>query len=241
MKKQFDERGVALILEVVLIAIVLAAVGFAGYRVYSSKKAKTSTTSGSTNATKAAAETSCLSAYHDNDLCKFASDSTSLEKQAYQATVNETQAGQSSTITLKNDGNGNTELSGTGNGATFNSIELSGVTYVETSGTWYKYPSGQSAPTTDPTSTMDIGVGSAGITYKKLGTEACGSLTCFKYQVSGTVTGGGTQYVWFDNKDYKLREWSATDASGNTTDMKVTYQAINITAPSPVQNFPGTQ
>lgn len=75
----------------------------------------------------------------------------------------------------------------------------------------------------------------SGITYKALGTVACGSLTCYKYQVTDSTTPTATQYAWFDNKNYELRQWQYTD-SGDTDDITISYGAVNITKPSPVQS-----
>jgi outer membrane lipoprotein-sorting protein len=88
---------------------------------------------------------------------------------------------------------------------------------------------------------MNIGVGSAGVSFKYIGTEACGSLTCYKYQVTDSTTPSATQYVWFDNSSYKLRQWQYSDGSGNTTDMTVTYATVNITKPSPVEDLSATE
>lgn len=238
-KTAVDERGVAHVIAIVLVAVILVAGGYALYKIHASKTAKTSTPS---TTTSAAADSSCVATYHDATLCHFASNSTSLAKLSYKGTITENQGGSTSTIVLENDGKGNTTLSGTSNGTTFNSVELSGATYLESNGTWIKYPSGSSTATAtpNPTSSMNIGVGSAGITYKKIGTAACGKLTCYEYQVIDASAPSTTQYAWFDNSSYLLREWKYTDASGNTTDMTLTYEPITITAPSPVESLPSS-
>ena len=84
---------------------------------------------------------------------------------------------------------------------------------------------------------MNIGVGTNGIYFKYLDTEACGSLSCFKYQVTDSSTPTTNQYVWFDKSKYQLQEWQASDSTNGTTDMKITYQAVNISVPSPVQQY----
>jgi outer membrane lipoprotein-sorting protein len=244
IKHHKDEQGVAHLLLIVLAVIVIAGVGVTAWRVTASHKAtptKTSTaatTTSSSTAVSSTANASCLATYHDANLCKFASNSTDFDKTSYTATITGTQSGTTSTLTLKNDGKGNTELSGSANGQSLNSITLDGVTYIQTgsSGTWLEYPSGTTAPTSNPTSSMDIGVGNSGITFKALGTAACGSLTCYKYQVTDSSTPTATQYAWFDNKNYELRQWQYTDGSGNTDVMTVSYGTVNITKPSPVQS-----
>lgn len=240
-KLQQDEQGIGHVLVVILVLVVIAAIAVVGWKVASNKKSSTSGSSSSNSSTAAAstADSSCLATYHDNNLCKFAANSTDFDKTAYTANLTVTQSGTTSTMTLESDGKGNTELAGTSDGQTFNSITLDSVTYIQSgsSDPWIEYPSGTSAPTTNPTSTMNIGVGSSGITYKSLGTAACGSLTCFKYQVSDSSTPSATQYAWFDSSSYKLREWQYNDGSGNTTDMTITYGNVNITKPSPVESL----
>ncbi|HEY5268475.1 MAG TPA: hypothetical protein VII94_05095, partial [Candidatus Saccharimonadales bacterium] len=180
---------------------------------------------------------SCLATYHDSNLCHFSEFSTNFDKTAYTAQLTVTQSGATSTMTLENDTKGNTKLTATGNGQTINSITLNGNTYIESSGSWIEYPSGTSSPSSNPTSSMTIGVGSLGISYKYIDTQACGSLSCFKYQVTDSASPGATQYVLFDKSSYKLREWLYSDSTGNTTDMTISYGAVNITAPSPVQSL----
>ncbi len=241
LNKQQD--GIGHILMIVLILVVLGAIGFAGYTVANSHKPKatTSTTITSSKSEQAAATTGCQAIYHDANLCKAATHA-SLDHVSYTATLtsNDPQNG-ASTMTLKSDGKGNTELNGTSNGAEFNSIELGGASYVQTAGVWYEYPaasnsSSKSDTTSDPASNMNLVLG-AGITYKPLGTEACGSLTCFKYGITDKATPGVTQLAWFDNKQYLLREWKYTDAQNATTDMVISYQSVSIAKPSPVQQI----
>jgi outer membrane lipoprotein-sorting protein len=238
-KLQNNEQGIAQILIIIIAVVVLGAVGFVGYKVATKNKSKTTSSS---TATTNAVSSSCLSTYHDANICHFASFSTSFDKTAYTATITTTQQGTTSTLTMKNDGKGNTAMTGTSDGQQFNSILLDGNTYIGSGGTWMEYKSGSTAPTqSNPTSNMNIGVGTKGITFKNLGTDACGSQSCFKYQVTDAAMAGTTQYVWFDNSSYKLREWKYSDGSGNSTDMTISYGAVTITAPSPVQVIPTGQ
>ncbi len=238
-KIQHDEKGVAQLLVVLLAVIVIAAVAFAGWEVTKNHKSSPVSSKSSSTTASTTADSSCLTTYHDNNLCKFAANSTVFDKSAFTATLKTDQQGTASTMTLENDGKGNTKLTTTGGGQTLNAITLNGNSYVQTNSTgpWMEYPSGATAPTSDPTSSMKIGVGSSGITYKALGTAACGSLTCFKYQVTDSATPNATQVAFFDNDSYKLREWQYNDGSGNTTDMTISYGAVTISKPTPVQSY----
>ena len=239
MKKKVhvNEKGVGHVVVVVVI-VVLVAIGLVAWLVASNKKSPS--TNGSTSSTSSsAAYSSCMRSYSDSRLCNFAANSADFSKTAYTATLNITQSGTTSTATLKSDGKGNTDLTTTSNGESINAISLNGNTYLQEngSGTWIEYPSGTSAPTSSPTSNMNIAVGSSGITYRYLGTSSCGSLTCYEYKIDDSSMADTTQYAWIDTASYKLREWKATDSSGNTTTMTITYTPVTISTPSPVESF----
>ena len=72
--------------------------------------------------------------------------------------------------------------------------------------------------------------------YKNLGTEACGSLTCYKYEQTFKDFPGKRTF-WFDNKQYLLRK----EESGYgefTTKVEYSYDGISISAPSPTKDVP---
>ena len=241
LKFKNDQRGAISPLLIVVAILVVAGIGLAGWKVVSDSKASPSTSATNTASNSSTSSTgvssSCLAAYHDSNLCHFAEFAPGFTKTAYTAKITNTESGATSTMTLENDGNGNTDLSGSSNGQVINAISLDGTEYVQasSSGPWIAYPSGTSAPTTSPTSSMNLGFGT-GITFKSMGTSACGSMTCFKYQISDTATPSATQFVFFDNSKYKLREWQYTSGTTNT-DMTITYQAVSITKPSPVESL----
>lgn len=240
-RKSNNQRGAISPLLIVVAVLIVAGIGLAGWKFISSNKTSPSTSASKTSSNSSSASTgvssSCLAAYHDSNLCHFAEFAPNFTKTAYTAKITNTASGATSTMTLENDGNGNTDLSGSSNGQAINAISLDGTEYVQASGSgpWIAYPSGTSAPTTSPTTNLNLGFGN-GITFKSMGTAACGSMTCFKYQISDTTTPSATQYVFFDNSSYKLREWQYTSGTTNT-DMTITYQAVSITKPSPVESL----
>lgn len=244
-KLRWDEQGIAHILLIVLGVVVIAGVAGVGYKVANNKKTTNTNTSGtsshsSSSGSNVGTETTCLATYHDSNLCHFASNAASFTKTAYTATLTLVQQGSgTSTTTLKNDGKGNTELTGSGSGAVINAITLDGVMYVQSNdtGPWIEYPTGSTAPTSNPTSNMDIAVGATTTSFKSLGKEACGNLTCYKYEIDSKLTPDTKQVVWFDTSSYKLREWNYSDANGDSTDMKVAYGSVTITKPSPVESL----
>jgi outer membrane lipoprotein-sorting protein len=235
-KIQSDNRGVAHLLYIILAVIVAIVIGFGDWRLITENKTPTKSNS---SVASNGISSSCLSIYHDNNICHFSESSTTFSKTTYTAELTNTQNGTTSTMTLENDGKGNTELTSNSGDQTINSITLDGTSYIQDNGTgpWVEYPSGTNSPSTNPTSTMSIGVGSPGIIFKYIDTESCGGLTCFKYRVTDRSTPTTTQYVLFDNSSYMLRQWQYSDGSGNSTSMTVNYQAVNITKPSPVESL----
>jgi len=243
-----NQQGVAHILLIVLIVIVVAAVGFVGWRVFNNNKKSASKSSNPQLAAAAsAAETACISKYHDKDLCKFVSTETAqpFDSTSSIITMSGTSNGVLSTIVMKSDGKGNTDIRMAGSGETFNSITYNNITYTQTTagGPWVTYgPStASSSSSTDTSSDIDSSLkdfmGSLSTTsYTKIGTEACDNLTCFKYQIKDAATPDSTQYAWFDKRDYLLRQYSVSDTSGSMT-MKISYQKVTISMPSPVENL----
>lgn len=75
------------------------------------------------------------------------------------------------------------------------------------------------------------------ITYKSLGKEACGSLTCFKYEMFDPQNPEIKRTFWFDDKDYLLRKEQGGFGEFIAT-TEYSYDGINITAPSPTKDVP---
>lgn len=234
------QEGMGHVFMVVLVLVVLAIIAFVGYTVAtkdSNKKASTTTTTTTSSTETSAADSSCVATYKDENLCKAAANSN-LDKLTYKATIVTTDAhGQSATLTLLSDGKGNSSSSGDLGGLALNTVTYAGHYYMQTSGVWYDYGTdSSSAPTgtDDPANDAKITLGS-NETYTPLGKEACGNSNCFKYQVTDASTAGSQQFVWFDTKDYRVRQWTGTDTDGNKLSMTINYQSVSISRPSPVQ------
>jgi outer membrane lipoprotein-sorting protein len=225
---------------IVLILVVVAAVGFAGWKVSQNQKDSTSG-SGSTAALNSQAQDACLKEINDKNFCKFVGHFNL--NASYAATITSTDSkGTVSKIELQSDSKSNSMMvtkDGSGN-ETGAFVTLNNASYIKdvASGTWTKYTNSTTASDSNPT--KDISIDTSDITekntvtYKSLGTEACGKLTCYKYQVVDTASPGTTQYIWFDTKNYQMQRWSSKDADGST-DMVFTYKSVNITEPSPVK------
>lgn len=72
----------------------------------------------------------------------------------------------------------------------------------------------------------------------KVGSEACGNLTCNKYKI---VTGVGedesASYVWIDTKEHLARKMEFSFEGGSNV-MEYKYEAVQINKPSPIKEMP---
>lgn len=75
--------------------------------------------------------------------------------------------------------------------------------------------------------------------YKKIGTEKCDKLSCYKYQIVDSQKSTETDFIWFDTKDFLLRRATVNDSkAGTNVEMTVTYASVVISAPSPTKDVP---
>lgn len=231
-----DERGIAHVLLIIVIVIVLAAVAGVGWYVFKKQKSG----SGSSVATKVSqkiAEANCK--YPDKDICRFIS--SWKDSEFYTINSTDISDGVTSTSVFQIIGDDKFRMSSTGD-TPFDMISIGNTTYTKDfeTGIWWK----QTTESTNDEGLKDIGLDidfedvsddSSDLensVYKKNGTEACGNLTCLKYQVKDdTLEAGATQYIWFDNKDYQLRRLEITDSTGSNN-MVFLYTPFEINPPA---------
>ena len=72
-------------------------------------------------------------------------------------------------------------------------------------------------------------------TYKKIGEEPCDKYTCFKYQVIDPEVADSTDYILFDNEDYKLRKTITLGPDNNEASSEFDFSRISIDIPSPLK------
>ncbi len=73
-------------------------------------------------------------------------------------------------------------------------------------------------------------------TYKFIAKEACGDLTCFKYELVDTSSTAQTkQFMWFDDRDYLIRKMVVEDKENGSMESVYSYEHITISEPSPVK------
>jgi len=251
MKRKHDQRGALSPVLIVVIVIVIGVIGFAGYSVYNNKKKDQSTTSNATisKEVKEEVNAACIKEVNDKDLCKFLSNWENSK--TYKATIVSTDAqGQKNVMKLEADGDNTSSTVLDNDKETSAYISLNKVYYMkdEEKGVWYKMPSTQTpaATETNPVSKLSnetkepetAGETKNTTTYKKIGKEACGNKTCFKYQIIDTSDSETVEsYVWFSDSDYKLVRWSTKSKDGSTSDSNFSYDKVTIVAPTPVQDY----
>ncbi len=244
MTNKYDDRGIAHAAAIGLIAIVVAVVGFAGWRVMDKNKDDKSGTNSSavSSAEMREIEKACNQEIDDKDFCKFASNFTF--ESSYKSTITTTGEDGTSVTEMETDGKGNssmiTKQDGKETGAF---ITLDNVSYYkdQASNSWFKMAGSDTETPDTEEFTDDIKVDTTDFkddksAYKKVGKEKCGNLNCFKYQITDKESPNIEQFIWFDDKDYQLRRWN-TKEGANTTDMTIEYTSVNIKAPSPVKDF----
>ncbi len=242
-KLSANQRGIAQLYIIIAVIVVLAGGGIIAYQA-TKKSTPNSPTSNSAKTTTATVSSACLKSFNDSALCAFA-EHTNIASQQYVAIGTATTgSGTSSTFTVSNDGKGNSEVTYGSNGQEISSITLNGVTYVQdgTGTTWLEYSSSTLGTTTtvpNPTSGFNLNFNTstpAGVTVTKVGTSACGSLTCYGYKVVDASTPTTTAYVYFDTHNYLLRHWTSSDTTtGVNVNLTFSYKSVTITKPSPVQ------
>lgn len=238
-KLQKNESGIAHVLLALMVVVVLAVIGVVAWKVNNNR----STTS---TAVDKVVQDKCMTEVNDTLFCKFAGAFGNVGD--YKVTVNSTDQTGASVIELANDSKGNSSMVVKVNGQEQgNIVVFSGVTYSKdyTDGKWFKFAA---SDTTKP-ATVDLkkeflkggykGANGQKLEYKKIGTEKCDKLTCYKYQVVDSQKSTETDFLWFDTKDFLLRRATVNDSQANTNAaMTITYVAVSISAPSPTKDVP---
>ena len=230
-----DNRGVAHLALIAVIVVVLAAVGFAAYRVMNEDKDKDS----SANSTgQQNTQVPCES--DDKDLCKFFSSWKASKKYRIVST-----AADGSKSTFEVDGD-KSRVSMSMEGNPYEVITIDKTTYTRAGSTWYKQTIKDAEDDVAKNYEVDFdepddeGTTEDKTTYKKLGKEACGNLTCFKYEVVDPAHADTKEFIWFDDKDYQLRR-SRTESPEGVAEMTFEYDGVTVSEPSPVKDLAPNQ
>lgn len=242
MRKLFatDQRGMGHVGIIVAVVVILA-VGGIGYFVW--QKNKDSSSSPALSAEQQAALDASFEECkktENEDLCKYYRSVGAPQQYTTIVTTTESD-GVTSKMTIQSEGTDKsyTKLEGE---TTYESITIGNSTYTRTpDGTWWKQTQ-QDAETTEddgnaanfdfPDITEDAPT-TPTIRFEALGKEACDNRNCFKFRAtdeSGAIT------IWFDDKDYLLRQMTMEN-DGGTTQSIYSYDKVTIKEPSPVKEL----
>lgn len=232
--KKLDQKG-SHVLVVLLVIVVVAAVAGVGYYVFKKQKSSSSSTT-----SKAAQEAAQKCEEEDKNICKFFA--SWKDSKYYTVDTTSTAAGKTSNMKMEYVAPDRYHIVMSGELA-YETISIGTTTYTKTDGVWYKqtqkkedvdkYKSESNTNFEEPAKDT---APEKKTTYKLIGTEACGNLTCFKYQVINPDAKDTTEYMWFDNKDYQLRKTS-TESNGEKSESTFSYTKLEIKEPSPVKEL----
>jgi len=243
MNRIKNKRGFAT-MAVVGVVVLVAALAGAGWYVYDNRKDDGPALTAEQKVAKEAASAACKAEVGDDDFCKFAGSYNGLG--AYTMVMTSTSDQGSFVSTFKSDGNGNVSSETDFGGLKSSTITVGTTTYVydATDGAWIKYENDSTYKVENPSQNIsfsfndDNGAAATSTTsYKRIGTEACGDLTCIRYEIVDTTVPDTQSFILFDNKDYKVRRQIFTTADGST-DMAISYGDVTISEPSPIKEAP---
>ena len=147
---------------------------------------------------------------------------------------------------MKLDGSGNFEVASyVGDKLQSSMIVFEKQTYIKdlTDGSWYTLPSFvDNAADSPDEAVMELQATyqepSADFKMTKVGTEACGDLTCDKYEMSQAGEVEGQLYIWIDTKERLARQMETKTAQGSSM-MLYRYETVKITKPETIKEMPG--
>jgi hypothetical protein len=216
---------------IVVGVVVLAALGFVGYRM---------TTKNEAPVANKAAKQQCEKE-NDKDLCKFIAGWKELKQ--FRLVITNTSEGKTDKSTFEFDAKNSHLISQVNDGPSYEFMNIGAFLYTKAAdGTWWKQQSpngdanaaeGYKSDFEAPSDTNDP----AKPKYEKQGKEACGKLTCFKYKVTDPAHSGETTYIWFDDDDYLLRRQRVEGSDGSVSEQVFSYEKVKISEPSPVKEL----
>lgn len=223
-----DQRGIGHFVILLASLMAITAIGLGGWRVANNSQQQDIQTDKSASTDEVATE---CKENHDKDICKFFT--SRKEMKTFRMVFTEADGSRS---VYEVDGS-NSRISTSGENA-YESITIDKMTFVKAGNTWYKYPSKTEAEAVtddfksdfeDPKDTLHDE--DTSVIYKKLGTEKCMDLTCFKYEVVDPREPTLKQFIWFDDKDYQLRKMRTEGKGGEITEQIYEYSDISIDEP----------
>lgn len=232
-----NNQGIAH-LAIIMVVVVLAVVGAVGWYVFNKQK------NGGNSLSDAVKQATQKCEIDDKDICKFFA--SWKENKYYVIDSTNTSGGKTTTSKMEYVAPDRYHMVSTD--PAYETINIGDTTYTKdmSDGKWWK----QTVAKTETNSTEEAKVdfeeptddkpAEQQTTYKLIAKEACGDLTCFKYQVLDPANKETVEYIWFDTEDYQLRK-TRTESKGDVYEAVFSYTKIEINEPSPVKELGANQ
>lgn len=236
MKTSSSQSGFVHFIAIIAAVVVLGAVGWLGWQAFS-KNAADKTLDVASSQARAECEKE-----NDKDICRFV---TNWKTSAKYSMVSTGADGSKSTYEIDGD---KTRMVMSGEFA-YEVVSVGKTTYTKAGDVWYKQTIKD--PKDDVTADAKIDFKEPAndsneteskdkTVYKKLAKEPCGNLTCFKYEVVDSTNTDTKEFIWFDDKDYKLRK-SVSESSEGKTETTFEYDNVSVAIPSPAKELAPNQ
>lgn len=231
---KLNQKGIAPIAIVVAVVVVLAAAG--GYY-FMSQKGGGPSIPGVPSLTL---NPNCK--HNDPNLCKFLNNWKNIKQFSVKSTTS-VKSGPGSEVIFEINGEDKFHMMmSEGGKENWNVITIGDTTYTKdySDNKWWKQESSKKEDLKDQFDfkfdESDDKEAEDKTTYKAMGEEPCGNMTCFKYQVINPDSDGDTEYIWFDNKQYLLRKQQIVSKDGTISTSEFNYSGVNISEPSPTKD-----
>lgn len=242
-KSLTDQRGFAHLVLIVALVLVVGAVGYATWSLFN--RDKTLGGMAGDAVAKIVAGKECLNEFNDQDLCKFLNSWNANKK--FKLDASSTVDGKTSRTVMTVDGD-KSYMKMDGSYA-MEVISMGDTTYTKAGEVWWKQTTKKTEVAESPVSKDDFkfedpkeGSKDKNLTkYVKVGKEACGKLSCFKYQVSDPSNTYSNEYIWFDDEDYLIRKTVSEGKDGTRSESVFSYDNVSVSAPSPVKELAPNQ
>ena len=237
---------------IIIIAVVVLAAGVAGYQFFGKNKGGGTVGGGLLKIGGPALNSSCK--FNDPEICRYMN--RALEGDIYKdgfsgKSITTDKSGEKTESLWEISVDGKSHFVTWENGKEIsNMINTGDATYIKdyTDGKWFKttFTKTQDGTKQPDTSNIEefkkkmqdeIKEKEDNITYKNLGKEPCGSLTCFKYQIIDPDVIDSADYIYFDDREYLVRKTRNEDKDGQIIESTYEYKQVTITAPSPIKEM----
>lgn len=232
--RKSNEKGFSPVIIVAIIAVI-AVIGGGAYYLLTKEDAKDTPTNSSQSAVD---NQSCVAAVNDEIFCRFVTSWNANE--SIVTTISS--PSENSVMTIRSNNKDSHSTITSANGSKNEIIILNGVSYMKLGDatSWTKFgDAGSATPTDDYTPSFDFSAEETktNTSVVNLGEEACGDLTCHKYQIVDASAPGTETTVWFDTQDFKARKMTTKTGEG-TAELTFSYEEVTITEPSPIVEAP---